>query len=151
MIQTRSKARSAELYERKPARVRLAELLAQAFQAQEDVRTAAADRAAAVEPDADDAWEDDEEANAANAARDARLFAGLDEVLDWGLEEEEEGVDDPPYLAPVVALPAFARIYQWDRPGALAAALQQTPPTLAAALPLAAQEALAAAHAYAPP
>lgn len=155
-IVTRSRARSAELYERVPARVRAASLLAHAFQAQDDERAAAADLAAAVDLGAggdEEGWEDDEEANAADAARDARRRAFLDEVLDLGLGEEadaDEDAADAPYLAPAAALPGFAPIAQLDRAAAAAGALRSTPAALVARLAPDVQAAVAAAHAYQP-
>ena len=154
VIVTRSKARSAELYDAIPARVKVAQLLVHDFQAQADERSHAADLAAAVDMGAvaedADGWEDDEEANAADAERDARRLAFLDDLGALGVDLDDDGDEDPPYMAPIVALPGFAPIASLDRVATLAEALRHTPTDVAARLTPEQRTAWQAAQDYTP-
>lgn len=149
-IITRSKAKSADLYEQIPARVRIVQILLHDWQSQHDQKEHAKDVAHAVEEgDGDEGWEDDEEANQLDAAREERRMAFLDDIFELGLADDEPPAD-PPYLAPCAALPGFARIAELDRLPVLAQALARTPPDLAPFLTSDEQTSLHAACAYCP-
>ena len=97
-----------------------------------------------------DGWEDDEEANAADAERDARRLAFLDDLGALGVDLDDDGDEDPPYMAPIVALPGFAPIASLDRVATLAEALRHTPTDVAARLTPEQRTAWQAAQDYTP-
>ena len=63
--------------------------------------------------------------DAADAERDARRLAFLDDLGALGVDLDDDGDEDPPYMAPIVALPGFAPIASLDRVATLAEPRQQ--------------------------
>lgn len=147
-------AKSSELYEPKPVHTKMLQLLLAEWQTHHDESSHQTDAAALANAADDDeeGWEDDFEANAQSAQRDARRMAFMDDLLD--LELDDELGDDPPYIAPAQALPAFAPIAELDRFAHLTAFFQQCAqaPWLAAVAPTlsASDQASLSAACYAP-
>ncbi|WFC99914.1 hypothetical protein MYAM1_002660 [Malassezia yamatoensis] len=141
VIITRSKARSSDLYEEISARIKAANILLDEFQTSQDQNSYANDKLSAFNADSydddDDGWEDDEDANAADAQRDARRKVLMDLGWELGLgldEDNEEYSDDPPYMSPLKALPAFQLILESDLAQCTALALRSTPEPIVAQL-----------------